>query len=194
MQIVVMDKLDYCATRNNVKTLQGLKNFKFVKGDIQSIDLVSHVLERENVDTIMHFAAQVRIRSRSYNLQSAGLSVRCTQARRGQNSTCMHARDTVRPGTCSGCATMLRHLPAHAVDACAYLQRMQACKPCVSAMQTHVDNSFGNSLAFTMNNTYGTHVLLEAARKQGRIRRFINVSTDEGVLFGPHCPLHSHTC
>lgn len=22
-------------------------------------------------------------------------------------------------------------------------------------MQTHVDNSFGNSLAFTMNNTYG---------------------------------------
>jgi dTDP-glucose 4,6-dehydratase len=47
------------------------------------------------------------------------------------------------------------------------------------AAQTHVDNSFGNSLAFTMNNTYGTHVLLEAARKSGNIRRFINVSTDE---------------
>jgi dTDP-D-glucose 4,6-dehydratase len=30
-----------------------------------------------------------------------------------------------------------------------------------------------------MNNTYGTHVLLEAARKWGKIRRFINVSTDE---------------
>ena len=29
------------------------------------------------------------------------------------------------------------------------------------------------------NNTYGTHVLLEAARKAGTIRRFINVSTDE---------------
>jgi dTDP-D-glucose 4,6-dehydratase len=42
-----------------------------------------------------------------------------------------------------------------------------------------VDNSFGNSLAFTMNNTYGTHVLLEAARVYGRIRRFIAVSTDE---------------
>jgi dTDP-glucose 4,6-dehydratase len=48
-----------------------------------------------------------------------------------------------------------------------------------SHVQTHVDNSFGNSLAFTMNNTHGTHVLLEAARKQGKIRRFINVSTDE---------------
>lgn len=47
------------------------------------------------------------------------------------------------------------------------------------AAQTHVDNSFGNSLAFTMNNTYGTHVLLEACRMSGQIRRFINVSTDE---------------
>ncbi len=50
---------------------------------------------------------------------------------------------------------------------------------CWGSAQTHVDNSFGNSLAFTMNNTYGTHVLLEAARVYGKIRRFINVSTDE---------------
>lgn len=46
-------------------------------------------------------------------------------------------------------------------------------------LQTHVDNSFGNSLAFTMNNTYGTHVLLEACRMSSNIRRVINVSTDE---------------
>ena len=56
------------------------------------------------------------------------------------------------------------------------------------ALQTHVDNSFGNSLAFTMNNTYGTHVLLEAARVYGKIRRFINVSTDE-VGTGSRFPL-----
>lgn len=30
-----------------------------------------------------------------------------------------------------------------------------------------------------MNNTYGTHVLLEAARMTGTVKRFINVSTDE---------------
>lgn len=47
------------------------------------------------------------------------------------------------------------------------------------AAQTHVDNSFGNSIAFTLNNTLGTHVLLEACRETGGIRRFINVSTDE---------------
>lgn len=47
------------------------------------------------------------------------------------------------------------------------------------ATQTHVDNSFGNSLAFTMNNTFGTHVLLEACRMTPGIRRVVNVSTDE---------------
>lgn len=49
---------------------------RFIKGDIQSADLIVHILEQEKIDTVMHFAAQ-----------------------------------------------------------------------------THVDNSFGNSMAFTMNNT-----------------------------------------
>lgn len=62
-------------------------NFKFIRGDILSADLVRHVLSSEGVDTVMHFAAQ-----------------------------------------------------------------------------THVDNSFGNSLTFTINNTLGTHMLLEACR------------------------------
>lgn len=47
------------------------------------------------------------------------------------------------------------------------------------AAQTYVDNSFGNSLTFTMTNTYGTHVLLEACRNVGTVRRFVHVSTDE---------------
>lgn len=47
------------------------------------------------------------------------------------------------------------------------------------AAQTHVDNSFGNSLNFTKVNTLGTHVLLECCRQYKNIRRFIHVSTDE---------------
>ncbi|CAI7848417.1 unnamed protein product [Closterium sp. NIES-54] len=47
------------------------------------------------------------------------------------------------------------------------------------AAQTHVDNSFGNSFEFTKNNIYGTHVLLEACKQAGTIKRFIHVSTDE---------------
>ena len=46
------------------------------------------------------------------------------------------------------------------------------------AAESHVDNSIGNSLEFTKSNTYGTHVLLEAA-KANNIKRFIHVSTDE---------------
>lgn len=46
------------------------------------------------------------------------------------------------------------------------------------AAQSHVDNSFGNSLDFTKNNVIGTHVLLEAARVN-KIQRFIHISTDE---------------
>ena len=43
---------------------------------------------------------------------------------------------------------------------------------------THVDNSFDNSLVFTKNNTYGTHTLLEIARKF-KTKKFIHMSTDE---------------
>lgn len=101
-KIVVLDKLDYCSNLKNLRPSQHSPNFKFVKGDIASADLVNYLLITESIDTIMHFAAQ-----------------------------------------------------------------------------THVDNSFGNSFEFTKNNIYGTHVLLEACKVTGQIKRFIHVSTDE---------------
>ncbi|KAL2476464.1 Trifunctional UDP-glucose 4 [Abeliophyllum distichum] len=101
-KIVVLDKLDYCSNLKNLLPSKASPNFKFVKGDIGSADLVNYLLITENIDTIMHFAAQ-----------------------------------------------------------------------------THVDNSFGNSFEFTKNNIYGTHVLLEACKVTGQIKRFIHVSTDE---------------
>nr|XP_029119056.1 trifunctional UDP-glucose 4,6-dehydratase/UDP-4-keto-6-deoxy-D-glucose 3,5-epimerase/UDP-4-keto-L-rhamnose-reductase RHM1 isoform X2 [Elaeis guineensis]XP_029119057.1 trifunctional UDP-glucose 4,6-dehydratase/UDP-4-keto-6-deoxy-D-glucose 3,5-epimerase/UDP-4-keto-L-rhamnose-reductase RHM1 isoform X2 [Elaeis guineensis]XP_029119058.1 trifunctional UDP-glucose 4,6-dehydratase/UDP-4-keto-6-deoxy-D-glucose 3,5-epimerase/UDP-4-keto-L-rhamnose-reductase RHM1 isoform X2 [Elaeis guineensis] len=101
-KIVVLDKLDYCSNLKNLLPSRSSPNFKFVKGDIASADLVNFLLITESIDTIMHFAAQ-----------------------------------------------------------------------------THVDNSFGNSFEFTKNNIYGTHVLLEACKVTGQIRRFIHVSTDE---------------
>ena len=105
-KIVVLDKLDYCSSLKNVDLSKSSPNFKFVKGDIGSADLVNYLLLTEGIDTIMHFAAQ-----------------------------------------------------------------------------THVDNSFGNSFEFTKNNIYGTHVLLEACKVAGTIRRFIHVSTDEVRYF-----------
>lgn len=100
--IIALDKLDYCSTFKNLQPCTSSPKFKFIKADIASADIVNHTLIEEEIDTIMHFAAQ-----------------------------------------------------------------------------THVDNSFGNSMEFTYNNIYGTHVLLEACRATKCVKRFIHVSTDE---------------
>ena len=47
------------------------------------------------------------------------------------------------------------------------------------AAQSHVQNSFENSLQFTTDNVLGTNTLLEECRKYGKIERFVNCSTDE---------------
>ncbi|KAK4661859.1 uncharacterized protein QC763_708350 [Podospora pseudopauciseta] len=99
--IVSFDKLDYCSSLNNTRVLNDRRNFTFHQGDITNPSEVLGCLERYNIDTIFHFAAQ-----------------------------------------------------------------------------SHVDLSFGNSYGFTHTNVYGTHVLLESAKKVG-IKRFIHISTDE---------------
>lgn len=47
------------------------------------------------------------------------------------------------------------------------------------AAQSHVQNSFDDSLQYTNDNVLGTHTLLEACKKYGKIQKFIHISTDE---------------
>jgi dTDP-glucose 4,6-dehydratase len=47
------------------------------------------------------------------------------------------------------------------------------------AAQSHVQNSFDDSINFTYDNILGTHTLLEACKIYGKIIKFIHVSTDE---------------
>ena len=47
------------------------------------------------------------------------------------------------------------------------------------AAQTHVDNSFDNSISYTIDNILGTHQLIECCRLYGDIKRFVHMSTDE---------------
>ena len=47
------------------------------------------------------------------------------------------------------------------------------------AAQSHVQNSFEDSLQYTNDNIVGTHTLLECSRRYGKIERFIHISTDE---------------
>jgi dTDP-glucose 4,6-dehydratase len=47
------------------------------------------------------------------------------------------------------------------------------------AAQSHVQNSFEDSLKYTHDNILGTHTLLEGCRKYGKLTKFIHISTDE---------------
>ena len=47
------------------------------------------------------------------------------------------------------------------------------------AAQSHVDNSFVDPISFTMDNAYGTHVLIETCRKYIPEAEIIHFSTDE---------------
>lgn len=139
-----------CACKDSLKHCSLC--YQFIKGDLQSGDLLGYILETEEIDTIMHYAAQVRSHPCSHLPSSSHFF-------------------PFRWHLFSTSPSEYNH-----TFACFWNHPLA----CPFVVQTHVDNSFGNSLAFTMNNTYGTHVLLEAARMaMPQIRRLINVSTDE---------------
>ena len=98
-KIFNIDCLNYCANEKNVIVHP---NYKFIKGNITSKDLILHILNEYAIDAIIHFAAQ-----------------------------------------------------------------------------SHVDNSFDNSLQYTTDNVMGTHVLLQASKEYGKIKKFLHFSTDE---------------
>ncbi|KAL1637124.1 hypothetical protein SLS56_000782 [Neofusicoccum ribis] len=60
-RIYSFDKLDYCASLNNTRILDGAPNFTFVQGDITSPADVRRCLRTHNIDTIVHFAAQSHV-------------------------------------------------------------------------------------------------------------------------------------
>ena len=56
------------------------------------------------------------------------------------------------------------------------------------AARSFVGASFEDSLSFTYDNIVATHVLLECVRKYGKIKRLINIDSDES--YGPSSILH----
>ena len=101
--IVNLDAMYYCASEFNIlEEVRNSNRYHLVKGNLCSFDLLRHILESYEIDTIIHFAAQ-----------------------------------------------------------------------------SHVQNSFEDSLQYTNDNVVGTHTLLETARRYGKIQKFIHISTDE---------------
>ena len=60
-QFVCLDALTYAGNYNNIKSLEGKDNFKFVKGDITDRELVDKLFADEKFDVVINFAAESHV-------------------------------------------------------------------------------------------------------------------------------------
>lgn len=60
-RIVVLDALTYAGNLDSLKDAVGKPQFRFVHGDIRDRVLITHLLNEEAIDTIVHFAAESHV-------------------------------------------------------------------------------------------------------------------------------------
>ena len=60
-RIVVLDALTYAGNQANLAPVEGHPGLRFVQGDIRDYDLVVNLLQDEQIDTIVHFAAESHV-------------------------------------------------------------------------------------------------------------------------------------
>ena len=64
INIINIDALYYCANIDNIDIeIRNSSNYTFIKGNVASENLVSHILEYYNIDTVIHFAAQTHVQT-----------------------------------------------------------------------------------------------------------------------------------
>lgn len=59
--IIVLDKLTYCGKLENLKDVEHCDNYKFYKGDICDAALVDEIIRKENINGIIHLAAESHV-------------------------------------------------------------------------------------------------------------------------------------
>ncbi|WP_018277494.1 dTDP-glucose 4,6-dehydratase [Teredinibacter turnerae] len=60
-RVIVLDALTYAGNPANLTAVESVENFRFVKGDILDQPLVEQLLRDNNVDTLVHFAAESHV-------------------------------------------------------------------------------------------------------------------------------------
>jgi dTDP-glucose 4,6-dehydratase len=60
-QIVNLDKLTYAGNLENLKDVEALPNYKFVKGDIVDAVFINELFHTEQFDTVVHLAAESHV-------------------------------------------------------------------------------------------------------------------------------------
>ncbi len=64
INIINFDAMYYCASEQNVKEhIRNSNRYTLVKGNLCSMDLVAHVLNAYEIDTVIHFAAQSHVQN-----------------------------------------------------------------------------------------------------------------------------------
>ena len=62
--IVNIDALYYCASESNVKTeIKNSDRYHFIKGNLQSRDLVEYIFKQFKINYVIHFAAQSHVQN-----------------------------------------------------------------------------------------------------------------------------------
>lgn len=61
IKFINLDSLEYCACLENLSEIEGYQNYKFIRGSICDVNLINSILEENNVDTIMHLAAETHV-------------------------------------------------------------------------------------------------------------------------------------
>jgi dTDP-glucose 4,6-dehydratase len=59
--IINLDKLTYAGNLANLKDIEQLPNYRFVKGDIVDIDFINNLFEVEKPDAVIHLAAESHV-------------------------------------------------------------------------------------------------------------------------------------
>lgn len=60
-RVVVLDALTYAGNKQNLASLEGNSDLKFVQGDICDRTLIDNLLESEDIDTVAHLAAESHV-------------------------------------------------------------------------------------------------------------------------------------
>lgn len=60
-RLLVLDALTYAGKRSNLAPLEDRPDFRFIHGNICDQELVTRLLRAENIDTIVHFAAESHV-------------------------------------------------------------------------------------------------------------------------------------
>jgi UDP-glucose 4,6-dehydratase len=194
-RIVNFDKLDYCSSLKNLDGIAAAPNYTFVKASGERGGRVAGGREAGK----RGLAGKGGTRGCAVHVQGAPAAHGCRGRRGARPRPRRHFRRAGNPRRPPGPARSHRHShiraartppaptrPAHppqgsitSADLVNYVLRVEKVDTIMHfAAQTHVDNSFGNSITFTEANILGTHVLLEAA-KEAKVKLFIHVSTDE---------------